>query len=102
MLAKSRARIYLEAPRRLIGLFGGDDGELDGVVGGDGAQRLHGGQMPNDGEVLVKCFRSINEQVALYVEADGTYFIIFHRCLSRRESNFAYACEIDSFVWANV
>lgn len=43
------ARIFLEAPKRLIPLF--DD----------------------DKDVKVKCFRSINEQVVLYVEAAGMY-----------------------------
>ena len=41
------ARIFLEAPKRLISLYDDDD------------------------EVVVKCFRSINEQVALYIEAEG-------------------------------
>lgn len=46
---KKMARIFLEAPKRLIPLF--DD----------------------DNDVAVKCFRSINEQVVLYVEAAGMY-----------------------------
>lgn len=44
------ARIFLEAPKRLIALY-------------DGA---------NDKQ-MVKCFRSIGGQVALYVEADSEY-----------------------------
>lgn len=44
------ARIFLEAPKRLIALY--DD--------------------VNDKQ-MVKCFRSINGQVALYVEADSEY-----------------------------
>lgn len=44
------ARIFLEAPKRLIALY--DD--------------------VNDKQ-LVKCFRSIGGQVALYVEADSEY-----------------------------
>lgn len=46
-------RIFLEAPKRLIALFDDDD------------------------EVIVKCFRSINEQVALYVEAEGRFSLNF-------------------------
>lgn len=64
--AGGQARIYLEAPRRLIGLFGGKDDVANANVAG----HPHG-----DGEVLVKCFRSINEQVALYVEAEGESLI---------------------------
>lgn len=65
---QSRARIYLEAPRRLIGLFGGSAWDDRHQL--EQQQQLSGGH-PYDGEVLVKCFRSINGQVALYVEAEG-------------------------------
>lgn len=49
------ARIYLEAPKRLIALY--DD--------------------VND-QQMVKCFRSIGGQVALYVEADSEYKFYFN------------------------
>lgn len=65
---QAAARIYLEAPRRLIGLFGGDD---------DVSNENLAGHPHGDGDgVLVKCFRSINEQVALYVEAEGELFVL--------------------------
>lgn len=66
-VAKPRARIYLEAPHRLIGLFGGTAAEATD----DWEMRMGGQKQPHDGEVLVKCFRSVNGQVALYVEAEG-------------------------------
>lgn len=64
---KPRARIYLEAPHRLISLFGGTAEATERWDIGNG------GQYPYDGEVLVKCFRSVNGQVALYVEAEGEF-----------------------------
>lgn len=73
-----RARIYLEAPRRLIALFGGGAEADDRLMashssgGGQQQQPLDGGH-PYEGEVLVKCFRSVNGQVALYVEAEGEF-----------------------------
>ena len=52
--ANRHARIYLEAPKRLITLYADGDTE----------------RADNQ---LVKCFMSIHEQVALYVEAEGVY-----------------------------
>lgn len=87
---KPRARIYLEAPHRLISLFGGTAEATERWDIGNGAQ------YPYDGEVLVKCFRSVNGQVALYVEAEGefqwTYRIVRRSSSSRHY--YADNCEL--------